>query len=327
MLVRPFGKTGWLTPPVGLGCWQFGGAITLDGKPDGWSGITDDESISTIQRALDLGIIFFDTADQYGWGHSETLLGRALKEHGERDRLHIASKVGFWHDGDERRTLNESRDYILRACEASLKRLETNYIDVYQCHLAHTERWQEFLEAFDTLTRQGKIRFFGISTNDFEMVQRFNERRTLAAVQANYSMLDRRAETDILPYCRERGIAFIARGVLARGLLTGKYDKNSQFDANDIRSKWLEDQNRAEYERNVDIVQRLEPIASRNALLLPQMAVKYILNHVDVSTVIVGVKNRRQIEDNVTATLLPSFTRQELVEIETVLSPPPSAAA
>lgn len=322
MLVRPFGKTGWRLAPVGLGCWQFGGAVTLDGKPDGWPGANDAESISTVQRALDLGVNFFDTADQYGWGRSEEVLGRALKERGERDRLHIATKVGYWHDAEGHRTFNESRDYILRACEASLRRLQTTYIDLYQCHLGKTERWQEFLDAFETLQREGKIRFFGISSNDFAAIQRFNERRNLTAVQVNYSLLDRHAEAEILPYCRERGIAVIARGVLARGILSGKYNSQSIFPPDDIRFNWTNGENRAQYERHIAIVQRLEPLARKNGFLSSQLAIKFVLNHVGVSLAIVGAKNRHQLEDNVTATILPPLTRDELNSIEEAFASP-----
>jgi aryl-alcohol dehydrogenase-like predicted oxidoreductase len=305
---------------VGLGCWQFGGAITLDGKPDGWTGVTDAESIATVKCAVDLGINFFDTADMYGWGHSEEILGKAIKEIGCRDRVYIATKVGFWHDAENRRTINESRDYILQACDASLRRLQTDHIDLYQCHLWRTMRCAEFLEAFEMLHREGKIRFFGISSNDLDMVENFDKRNNLAAVQANYNLLDRRAEKQLLPYCRARGIAFIARGTLARGLLSGKYDKHSRFDPNDIRSNWIAPNNGSEYERNVEIVQRLKPIAQRHGFHLSQLAIKFVLQHVGVSVALAGVKNHTQLEEDATATFLAPITPEEQAEIEAVLA-------
>lgn len=317
MQKRFLGKTGWRVTPIGLGCWQFGGAITLDGKPDGWTGVTDDESLATIRRAAELGVNFFDTADMYGWGHSEELVGQALKPF--RDRVYIATKVGFWHDDDNRRTYNDSREYIMRACDASLTRLKTDRIDLYQCHLGRTERWPEFLGAFETLQRQGKIRFFGISTNDFEMVQRFDEHRNLATVQSTYNLLDRRAESEILPYCRARGIAFIARTTLARGLLTGKYTKISRFDADDIRSKWLDEPNLPQFERDMAVVERLKPIADRAGFSLAQLAIKFILSHVAVSVVLTGTKNRSQVENNYAAGILPPPTTEEIATIEKAL--------
>jgi aryl-alcohol dehydrogenase-like predicted oxidoreductase len=320
MVYRVFGKTGWRVSQVGLGCWQFGGAIVLDGKADGWSGVNDEESVATIKRAVELGINFSDTSDMYGWGRSEELLGRALKEVGNRDRQYIASKVGFWHDDQGRRTLNESKDYILRACDASLRRLQTDRIDLYQCHLWRTERWPEFLDAFETLQKQGKIRFYGVSTNDFELVQRFDERKHLGSVQANYNLLDRRVEQDILPYCRARGIAFIARGPLAMGKLSGKLTKNQKFDVDDIRTKWLEGDARAAFERDIDTVERLKPIAEKYGFIMAELAVKFVLTHVAVSTAIPGAKNRNQLEHNVAASILPPLTHDELAAIRQVLT-------
>ena len=320
MIYRAFAKTGWQISQVGLGCWQFGGAIMLDGRADGWSGINDDESVATIRRAAELGINFFDTSDMYGWGHSEEVLGRTLKEIRNRDRQYIASKVGFWHDDQFRRTHNESKDYILRACDASLRRLQTDRIDLYQCHLWRTQRWAEFLDAFETLQKQGKIRFYGVSTNDFDLVQHFDERHQLTSVQSNYNLLDRHAEQDILPYCRAQGIAFIARGPLAMGKLSGRLTKNQKFDANDIRSKWLEAENRANFERDIDTVERLEPIARKYRLAMAELAVRFVLTHVAVSATIPGAKNRSQLEHNVAAGILPPLTPDELATVQQALA-------
>jgi myo-inositol catabolism protein IolS len=321
MVYRAFGKTGWRVSQVGLGCWQFGGAIMLDGRPDGWSGINDEESIATIKRAVELGINFFDTADMYGWGHSEEVLGRALKDVGNRDRQYIASKVGFWHDDQDKRTLNESKDYVLRACDASLRRLQTDRIDLYQCHLWRTERWTEFLDAFQTLQKQGKIRFYGVSTNDFDMIQHFDERHHLASVQSNYNLLDRHVEQDILPYCRERGIAFIARGPLAMGKLSGNLGKDHKFDANDIRGKWLQGDNRKGFEQDIETVERLKPIAQKCGFIMAELAVKFVLTHVAVSTTIPGTKTRSQLDHNVAASILPPLTHDELAAIQQALTP------
>jgi aryl-alcohol dehydrogenase-like predicted oxidoreductase len=319
MIYRPFGKTGWRVSQISVGCWQFGGAINLDGKPDGWTGVTDENSIAVVRRALDLGINFFDTADMYGWGHSEEVLGRALQDGmagiGGRDRVYIASKVGFWHDDQERRTLNESRDYIIAACDASLRRLQLTHLDLYQCHLWRTERWSEFLDAFERLQKAGKIRQFGVSTNDADMVQRFDERKTLAAVQANYNLLDRRAEQSLLPFCRSRGIAFVARGPLAMGKLGGRLTANTRFDPNEIRAKWLADENREGFDRDMTIVDRLRSVAGKIGYTLPQLALRYVLNHVGVATTIVGTKRRDQLEDSVSCTFLTALTADDLAAI------------
>lgn len=318
MLQRTFGKTGWRVSEIGLGGWQFGGAITLDGKPDGWTGVSDAESLATIQRAVELGINFFDTSDQYGWGRSETLLGQALKPC--RNKVYLATKVGFSQTADGKRVLNESRNYIVDACEASLRRLQTDHIDLYQCHLWRTERWPEFLDAFATLQKAGKIKAFGVSTNDFDMVLRFDERHTLGAVQCNYNLFDRQAERDLLPYCRARGIAVIARGPLAMGKLTGKYSTSTTFAPDDIRAKWLAPENRGEFERQVTAVERLRPVAARAGFTLPQLALKFALNNVAVSVVIAGVKDRAQVEANAGTSLLPHITHDELIAVQATLA-------
>ncbi|HTS16676.1 MAG TPA: aldo/keto reductase [Verrucomicrobiae bacterium] len=322
MIYREFGRTGWQASQVGLGCWQFGGAIMLDGRPDGWPGIDDNESAATIKRAVELGINFFDTSDMYGWGRSETVLGRTLEEVGRRDTYYIASKVGYWHDDQYRRTWNESKDYILRACDASLRRLQTDYIDLYQCHLWRTECWTEFLDAFETLQKQGKIRFYGVSTHDFKLIQHFDQRHNLGSVQANYNLLDRHVEQEVLPYCRARGIAFIARGPLAMGKLSGRLTKHHNFDANDIRSKWLENENRQNFERDIDTVERIKPVAQQYGLTMSELAVQFVLTNPSVSIAIPGARNRGQIERNVAASLLPPLTDSELATVRQAAAAP-----
>jgi myo-inositol catabolism protein IolS len=320
MEYRAFGKTGWRVSRIGLGCWQFGGAIMLDGRPDGWTGVRDDESVATIQRAVELGVNFFDTADMYGWGHSEQIIGQAL--HARRDDVFIATKVGFWHDEQHRRTLNESKDYVRRACDASLRRLQTDHIDLYQCHIWRTERWPEFLDAFETLQKRGKIRFYGVSTNDFDMVERFNERNQLASVQSNYNLLDRHAEKETLPYCNAHGIAFIARGPLATGKLSGRMTKNQTFDVDDIRNKWLTGDDHVKFERDIDMVERLKSISKNFGCSMIELAVRFVLAHPAVSMAIPGAKNRAQLERNIAADGLPQLTAEELEVIQRALRQP-----
>jgi myo-inositol catabolism protein IolS len=321
MNYRNFGKTGWHVSTVGVGCWQFGGAIMIDGKPDGWTGVSDEQSAATIKCAVDLGINFFDTADMYGWGHSEEIVGSTIKTLGVRDQVYLATKVGFWHDDQYRRTYNDSKNYILQACDASLRRLQTDRIDLYQCHLWRTERWPEFLDAFEILQKNGKIRSFGVSTNDFDMVEHFAERQNLTAVQANYSLLNRSAEKEILPFCRTSGIAFIARGPLAMGKLSGKLTKNHKFDADDIRNRWLEGDERKNFENDIDTVERLAPIARKYGVPLPQLALRFVLSNPNVCATIPGAKNRAQLKGNADAGTLAKLTDDELAEIENALAP------
>ncbi len=313
---RTFGKTGWQISPAGLGCWQFGGAITLDGTPDGWTGISDDVSRAALRRALDLGVNFFDTADMYGWGHSEELVGNVLRD--VRDHVFIATKCGYWHDADGRRTFNESRKYVLHACDASLQRLRTDYIDLYQCHLSRTERWDEFLDAFERLQQAGKIRHFGVSTHEFSRVQGFNSRGNLAAVQTPYNLLSRQAEENILPYCREHNIAVIVRSPLAMGKLSGHYTATTRFNPDEIRSKWHDDPG---FARDMETVERLRPIATQAGGTLAQLALRFVLQHPAVSVVIPGAKNAPQVEQNVSAGNFPPLTSECGAAIDRVIRP------
>lgn len=319
MVTRSFGKTGWRIAEIGLGCNQFGGPFVIDGKPGGWSGVDDTESIATLQRAVELGVNFFDTADQYGHGHSEQIVGTALRPC--RDRVYLATKVGQSWDTNGSTIRCESRPDILRACEASLRRLQTDYIDLYQCHLPQTERWTEFLDAFDTLRRQGKLRYFGISTNDLDMVKHFDERGGLAAVQFNYNLLDRRAERTVLPYCRERGIAAIVCGPLSRGRLTGKYDKDTQFPSDDRRSLWnTGGPDRDVHLRHMATIEQLKPVAQNLGLSLAHLSLKFVLSHVAVSVVIPGARNRTQLQDNIAASALPALNQKQLLAIHQALA-------
>jgi aryl-alcohol dehydrogenase-like predicted oxidoreductase len=319
MISQAFVHLDWRVHRLGLGCWQYGGAITIDGHADGWPGIDDNESIATIQHAVSHGINCFDTADMYGWGHSEEIVGRALAgvmtSVGGRENLFVATKVGFWHDGAFRRTYNETRDYIVRACDDSLRRLQTDYIDLYQCHLWRTERWTEFLDAFEHLRSQGKIRAYGVSTNDLDMVQRFNERNALAAVQANFNMLDPAATSKLIPYCQQHNITFIARGPLAMGKLSGKINRTSTFAADDIRSKWLDAGNRAGFDRDIDRVERIRRLADSWQCPLAALAIRYVLSHDGVSVAIPGARNRHQLDQNLAAAKLPALSVDQLDRI------------
>jgi myo-inositol catabolism protein IolS len=315
MIYRTFGKTGWRVGQIGVGCCQFGGPITVDGKADGWTGVSDAESIATIQRAIEMDVNFFDTAAMYGWGRSEAILGRAIRQIGARERVFIATKVGYWHDDEGRRTRMESYDAILNACEESLQRLDTDYIDLYQCHVSQTDRCTEFLDAFATLERQGKIRFFGVSSNQLDVIQQFDQHKSLAAVQADYSLLNRRAELDILPLCRARGIAFIARRPLAMGKLSGSMTRATRFEEQDVRSQWNTPEQQAQFEADLHLVERLRPIAQQAGLSLVQLALKFVLSHVAVSVAIPGAKNREQLEHNVGVNVLPALVADEMLAI------------
>jgi aryl-alcohol dehydrogenase-like predicted oxidoreductase len=244
---RVLGRSGIKVSEVGFGCWAIGGPFTdstSGGVPVGWGEVDDAESAAALRRAYDLGITFFDTADVYGTGHSERVLGRALAGH--RDDVVIATKFGNTFDAARRAMTGQdvSAPYIRRACEESLRRLGTDRIDLYQLHVGDLAMAQaeEVAGTLEELAADGMIRGYGWSTDDPERAASFASGPHCAAVQHELNVL---ADAPVmLDVCDARDIASINRGPLAMGLLTGKYDAASRLPAGDVRGpggpSWME---------------------------------------------------------------------------------------
>lgn len=233
---RTLGHTDIQVSDIGFGCWAIGGAFTLGGKADGWGDIDDSESAAAIRRALELGVTFFDTADVYGTGHSERILGQALKGH--RDEAVIATKFGYTFDGDQRAAdgTDTSPAYIRGACEASLRRLQTDRIDLYQIHVGDLplSRALDVAQVLDDLRANGLIRAYGWSTDDPGNAAAFAKATAAAAIQHDLNVL---SDTPaMLAACEAHDLASINRSPLAMGLLTGKFTAQSRLPANDVRA-------------------------------------------------------------------------------------------
>ncbi len=309
---RTLGKSGLSVTEIGMGLWAAGG--------DQW-GTTDDQQIfDAIDFALDSGVTFFDTADVYGSGHSEELLGQSMQ--GRRDRFIVATKIG-WRDfdGDAGKSAYDTVEKLIAGVESNLRRLQTDYVDVIQSHINFREPTMEiFLEGFQRLQRDGKVRAYGVSTSDFDYLQAFNADDGCATLQVDYSILNRTPEADILPYCQAHNIGVIVRGALAMGILTGKYDADTRFPEGDFRRSWHE--NPAEQAIYLADLVRVEKLASlANGRSLAQVALQFTLAHPAVTTVIPGAKNRHQMRDNVQAGLLPPLSADELAQVNTVVPP------
>lgn len=306
MEYRTLGATGWKVSAIGFGAWGIGGQ---------WGEVDDKQAISALHRAYDVGINFFDTADAYGipQGRSEELVGRALR--GVRDEVFIATKVGNW----ARRfgaPLSYTRvEHVIGCCDASLFRLKTDYIDLYQCHIANLEDPSVFLEAFETLKKAGKIRAYGISTDSVEVLKRFNQLGTCATCQLDYSMLNRHAEAELLPYCQEHQIGTIIRGPLAKGLLSGKFTAESRFD-DEVRSSW-NDERRDWFLERVQTVEKLR-FLEKEGRTMAQAALQYVLAHQAVSVAIPGAKSPAQVEANAKAAD-GALTAEELERVRAML--------
>ena len=212
---------------VALGTWAIGGWM--------WGGTDDQESAATIRAAVELGVNLIDTAPVYGFGHSEEVVGKALDDAGLRSRVVIATKVGLeWDDGRVFR--NASRARIFKEVEDSLRRLRTDYIDIYQVHWPDPlVAIEETAEAMGTLYRQGKIRAIGVSNFSVSQMDRFRSAAPLHVLQPPYNLFERAVDTDLLPYCRQHGIATLGYGALCRGLLSGRMRPDTKFEGDDLR--------------------------------------------------------------------------------------------
>ncbi len=262
MQYRSLGQTGLQVSAVSIGLWAVGG--------DAWGPVEDRDSVAAIQRAWELGVTFFDTADVYGRGHSEELLGRFLKTV-PRDKVSVATKVGLWRG----RQPNPYTDpqMIVEDCEASLGRLGTDYIDVYQDHVWWDENTEVFAEALSRLKEQGKVRFVGLSANDFASIQHFDQAiGGMDTLQLDYSLLNRQPERDALPYCQEHTIGVNVRGPLAMGKLTGKFTPDTAFPEGDIRRGWLEGEQRERFLHDLNLVERLRFLADGRTLAQAALA-------------------------------------------------------
>lgn len=290
MKYREFGNSGIRVSEIGFGAWPIGGNAHGNSY-----GTTDDrQSLEAIERAIALGCNFFDTADVYGYGHSEELLGRAIR-HG-RDRVVIATKVGGdFYTGAGRR--NFGADYIRFALDKSLKRLRTDYLDVYQLHnppLKLIEK-EETYAVLKDLKREGKIRAWGLSI--FDPIEGLTALRIGRpdCIQVVYNIFSPRAAEELLPKAGQAGCAIIAREPLANGFLTGKYAEDSHFEPGDIRHDWP----RPYISARVRASARLRALAPDGSLA--RLALRFAISSPHVSVVIPGTKTAEQAQDNMQA--------------------------
>lgn len=296
MEYREFGNTDLRISVVGFGAWAIGGPARVGDVAIGWGPADDSESIAAIHRALDLGINFFDTADFYGLGHSEELLGQTIGNHPEAI---IASKVGQCIGEDGGIALNYSKAYILDACEQSLRRLHRDAIDFYQLHvarMAHLEQG-ECIEAMQQLVEQGKVRYWGISLNTFHPepeARFFIEHKLGHGFQVVLNVINQRA-AGVIEQAREAGYGIIARMPLQFGLLAGKFTEDTTFHKDDHRAKRLTpDVLRTALESLVPF----REVAAKNNISQANLALGFIASYPGISTVIPGIRTPEQAEMN-----------------------------
>jgi len=309
MKYRQLGQ-GLQVSTLGIGCMPMvrGGNIT-------YGHASDDESIATIHRAIELGITFFDTAEMYGPFANEELVGEAIK--GKRDGLVIATKFALKWQGDQPIGLDGSPENARRACEGSLKRLGIDTIDLfYQHRVDPAVPIEETIGGMAELVREGKVRHLGLSEAAPETIRRAAAVHPIAALQSEYSLWERDVEEEILPVCRELGIGFVPYSPLGRGFLTGQFRDKADLPADDWRHNdpRYSDENWAS---NLKIVDAIQAVADRHRVSLAQVALAWLLAQGDDIVPIPGVKRRATLEDSAAAVAL-ELSEEDLAELEAV---------
>src|SRR5262245_14037502 len=328
-LTRSLGRSGIEVSAVGLGCWAIGGPFWAEGRPLGWGEVDDGESIRAIERALDLGATFFDTADVYGAGHSERILGRALA--GRRDEVVLATKFGNVFDESSREIVgaDASPAFVRRACESSLRRLRTDRIDLYQFHLSGYDPVEavQVRDTLEDLVAAGLIGAYGWSTDDPERARVFAEGPHCAAVQHELNVL--RDAPELLALCDEGDLASINRSPLAMGLLTGKFTASSRLPEDDVRGlapEWL-----SYFRDGRPAPEWLERLSATREILmsggrsLAAGALAWILGRSERTIPIPGFRTIAQVEDNLSPLATGPLTPAELEEIDRLLDRSPVA--
>jgi aryl-alcohol dehydrogenase-like predicted oxidoreductase len=318
---RRLGRSDLKVGPLGLGCWAMGGPWTYLGSPGGWGEIDDDESVRAIATAIDLGVTFFDTAANYGTGHSERILGSAIADH--RADVVIATKFGFSVDEQNHSVSRYDSDSdvvrnLRRDCEASLRRLGTDWIDLYQLHVWDypLEHVNDLVAALEELVADGLIRWYGWSTDDPERHRAFAAGVHCASAQHDLNVVIDAAET--LTVCDEFDLASVNRSPLARGALTGKYSATTEFAADDVRTD--------DYSRNTFLapsVERLEDlrgVLTSDGRTLAQGALSWIWGRSERTIPIPGFRNTTQVTDNAQALTHGPLTAAQMSEVSTILS-------
>jgi aryl-alcohol dehydrogenase-like predicted oxidoreductase len=308
METRKLGSQGLTASQLGLGCM---------GMSEFYGETNDDESIKTIHRAIELGISFFDTADMYGPFKNEILVGKAIKGH--RGKITLATKFGIVRDPNNPsvRGINGKPDYVKSACEASLKRLDIDVIDLYYLHRKDPATDIEVtVGAMADLVKEGKIKGIGLSEVNAHTLRKAHAVHPISALQTEYSLWSREPEDDIIDTCKELGIAFVPYSPLGRGFLTGQIKKFEDFGPTDYRrfSPRFQGQN---FDKNLEIVKKIEQLAQNKNCTASQLALAWVLAQGDFIFPIPGTKHIKYLEENIGAVNV-HFTKDELEEIDAI---------
>jgi aryl-alcohol dehydrogenase-like predicted oxidoreductase len=302
MKKRKLGSQGLVVSELGLGCM---GMSQFYGPRD------DAESTAALERAIELGLDFFDTADIYGQGHNEELVGKVLRQH--RNQVIIATKFGNLVLPDGTRAINGKPEYVSSACNASLKRLGVDHIDLYYQHRVDKNvPIEETVGAMADLVRQGKVRYLGLSEASAKTIRRAHAVHSISALQSEYSLWTRDYEDEVIPTLRELGIGFVPFSPLGRGLLSGTL---SELPADDMRKKISPRFQGDNLDQNLKVVARLKEIANEKGITPSQLALAWVLAQGDDIVPIPGTKRRKYLEENIAAAGV-KLSKSDLARIE-----------
>lgn len=309
MKQRQLGKNGPMVSALGLGCMGMSDFYT--------TGLDDKESMATLERALEMGVTMFDTADVYGPYTNEELLGRFLK--GRRNQVFLATKFGIVRDpaNPQARGTNGHPDYVRKSVEGSLKRLGTEVIDLYYQHCPDPNvPVEDTMGALSDLVREGKIRYIGLSEVPVSILERAHKVHPVTALQTEYSLWSRDVEADILPACERLGIGFVPYSPLGRGFLTGQIRSVDDLDADDYRreSPRFQGEN---FAKNLQLAEKIGELAQEKGVKPSQLALAWVLSRGDNMVPIPGTKRRHYLEENIAA-LDVSLSEAEIAAIEAV---------
>ncbi len=309
MKQRKLGNQGLVVSELGLGCM---GMSEFYGTTD------ESEAIATIHRALDLGVTFLDTADMYGVGHNEELLGKAIRDH--RDQVVLATKFGNVRGSDGSFLgVNGKPDYVRSACEASLKRLGIEVIDLYYQHRVDADTpIEETVGAMAELVKEGKVRYLGLSEAAPVTIRRAQAIHPISALQTEYSLWSREPEAEILPTCRELGIGFVPYSPLGRGFLTGKIKSPADLSEGDFRAERYPRFQAENLQQNLELIERVEKMAAEKGIKAGQLVLAWVLAQGEDIVPIPGTKRRTYLEENL-ATVDIVLTQSDIKEIGEML--------
>jgi len=323
MEFRRLGKSDLKVPVVSFGAWAIGGWL--------WGGTDDEDAIRAINKGIDVGVTCIDTAPVYGMGHSERVVGRAIKD--RRDEVMVATKCGLRWDLEEGTRYFPTRtpegksvvvyrnlrpDSIRYECDQSLQRLGVDVIDLYQCHW--TDPSSDLDDTMDTLLDlqgQGKIKAIGVSNFSVDDMKQCMKKGAIASDQPKYNPLQRDIEADVLPFCADNDIGVLAYSPLAQGFMTGKVTMDREFEGDDLRKAhpWASPENR---KRLLDMLEKIKPIAEGHNATLAQVTVNWVVSQRGITSALVGARNERQVVENAGAAGFV-LTDEEIVMIRRLL--------